>query len=133
MGNQTLDAELGCPVNKCACFYRKSDAAPSPSSRRRLQAAAVCRTQLKPIRMDKGRPWCLCDLHPEEWALRQAEQPWETSKTALLMGQTDSELLGPLERGIGTRGSPKHVPKEPYNLMALGLPWPGMSLHVVCR
>ncbi|KAK9835850.1 hypothetical protein WJX74_009329 [Apatococcus lobatus] len=89
MGNQTLDKELGCPVNKCACFYRESDTAPSPSSRRRLQSAAVCRTQLKPIRMDKGRPWCLCDLHPEEWTARQADRPWQTSKTALLMGQTD--------------------------------------------
>lgn len=99
MGNQTLDAELGCPVSKCACFYRKSDSAPSPTSRRRLQAAAVCSTQLKPIRMDKGRPWCLCDLHPEEWAARRAEQPWETSKTALLMGQTDSTLLGTMKIG----------------------------------
>ena len=93
MGNQTLDKELGCPISKCACFYRQSDTAPSPSSRRQLQAAAVCRTQLKPIRMDKGRPWCLCDLHPAEWTARQAERPWQTSKTALLMGQTDSKLL----------------------------------------
>ena len=91
LGNQTLDQELGCPVDKCGCFYRPRESAPHLVQRSgQAQPKAKCKTQLKPIRMDKGRPWCLCDLHSDDWMAFRERYSWRTSKLALLMGQTDS-------------------------------------------
>ena len=79
--NDTVTAyRLGCPADKCGCFFNFTRAA--------LQAHALqpCQMHFRPLPADGGRTWCVCTVEEPHWLAEQHPKPWRHEKEALAMG-----------------------------------------------
>ena len=90
IGNKTTAARLGCPINECGCFFDfNTEAHHTAAQGRHSWTALGCKPSFKPIRVDKGRPWCLCQMPQPAWLKQEHPAPWREIKAALVMGHLD--------------------------------------------